>query len=99
MHFSQISDRPPVGVVDDVLKVVIGLFLGGPADDADGSPHLDVAAVLACQSLCLGDAASAGLRRVDSVEVHIRVSDREPASGLGTACVHHQRVLARIRPW
>src|SRR2546426_958931 len=92
MHLGEISDRSPVGVVEDILKVVIGLLLGGTADDAHGRPHLDVATALTRQSLGLGDAPGTGLWCFDRVEMHIRVADGELASGLGAAGGHHQRV-------
>src|SRR6266446_1484558 len=99
MHLGEISDRSPVGVVEDILKVVIGLLLGGTADDAHGRPHLDVATALTRQSLGLGDAPGTGLWCFDRVEMHIRVADGEPASGLGAAGVHHQRVCVIEGPW
>src|SRR5436309_2158949 len=99
MHLGEISDRSPVGVVDNILEIIIGLLLGGTADDAHGRPHLDVATTLTRQSLGLGDAAGTGLWCFDRVEMHIRVVDGEPASGLGAAGVHHQRVCVIEGPW
>src|SRR2546425_5429691 len=99
MHLGEISDRSPVGVVEDILEVVIGLLLGGTADDAHGRPHLDVATALTRQSLGLGDAPGTGLWCFDRVEMHVRVADGELASGLGAAGVHHQRVCVIEGPW
>src|SRR5206468_11124088 len=83
MHLGQISDRSLVGMVDDVLDVLIGFFLGRATDDADGRPHLNFAPVRARESLRLRDASGTRLRRLDRIEVHVRVTDREPAAGLG----------------
>src|SRR5438552_8638694 len=99
MHLGEISDRAPVGVVEDILEVVIGLLLGGTADDAHGRPHLDGATALTRQSLGLGDAPGTGLWCFDRVEMHVRVADGELASGLGAAGVHHQRVCVIEGPW
>ena len=92
VQVGQIADRSPVGVIDDVLEVVVGLPLSRAADDADRRPHLDVAAALARQSLGLGDTGGAGLRSLHRVEVQVRVADRERAPRLGAPGVHHQRV-------
>jgi hypothetical protein len=71
-------------VVDDVLKVVVGFLLGGPADDADGRPHLDVVSVLPSESLGLGDARGADLGRVDRVECmsECRIANARPVPEL-----------------
>src|SRR3989442_7767212 len=96
MHLGEISDRSPVGVVEDILEVVIGLLLGGTADDAHGRPHLDGATALTRQSLGLGDAPGTGLWCFDRVEMHIRVADGELASAtriyILTPSKHHRPV-------
>src|SRR5438034_8703557 len=92
VQVGEIADRAPVGVLDDVLKVVIGLLLRGAADDSHRRPHLDVAAVLTGKAFGLGDTWGAGFGCLDCVEMHVRVADREPAARLGAAGVHHQRV-------
>ena len=97
MHLGQVPDRAPVGVVDDVLDVVVGFFLGGAADDADGRPHLNRAPVRACESLRLRDTRGARLRRLDRIEVHVGVSNREQATGLGAPGVHHPRHALTVR--
>src|SRR2546427_5675052 len=99
MHLGEISDRSPVGVVEDILEVVIGLLLGGTADDAHGRPHLDVATALTRESLGLGDAPGTGLWCFDRVEMHVRVADGELASGLGAGGVHHPRGCVLEGPW
>src|SRR5215510_4719188 len=86
------SDRAPIGALDDVLEIVVGFFLRGATDDADRRPYLDVAAALEGQALGLGDARGAGFGSLHRVEVHVRVADGEPASRLGAAGVHHERI-------
>ena len=81
VHVGEISQRSPVGVIDDVLDVVIGFLLGRSADDANGRPDLDVAPTLTRQPFRLSDALNTGLGCVDAIEVHVRVTDRELASG------------------
>ena len=81
VHVGEISQRSPVGVVDDVLDVVLGFLLGRSADNANRRPDLDVAAALTRQSLGLRDALDTGLGRVHAIEVHIRVADGELAAG------------------
>src|SRR5439155_5555411 len=54
-------------------------------------PHLNLAPVRARESLRLCDASGTPLRRLDGIEVHVGVTDREPAARLGASGVHHQR--------
>src|SRR5206468_4977201 len=54
----------------------------------------DVAATLAGQFLGLRDTRRAGLRCFHRIEVHVRVANREQATGLGAAGVHHHRIVA-----
>src|SRR4030095_13368421 len=70
VQVGQISDRSPVGVIDDVLEVVVGLPLGRATDDADRRPHLNLPTPRPRQSLGLGDAGGAGFPRLPHVQAH-----------------------------
>src|SRR5438477_5491181 len=98
MQVRQVSERAPVGVLDQVRDVVVGLGLGLSANDADGSPDLDLPSNVAGLLLCVGYAVGAVLGRAHTVEVHVRVLNGEFPSARRATRVHHGWSLVAVRP-
>jgi hypothetical protein len=81
MHIVEISQRSPIGVVDNVSYVVLGFLQGGPTDNAYRRPDLDSAPLFTRQTLRLSNALTAILGCVDPIEVQVRVADGEATTG------------------
>ena len=94
VEVDDVADGGHVGVLDDVLREVGCLALGGAADDADGRPDLQLAAHLDSATAGVGDTLGAVLGQPHRIEVQIGVAQGEGAAAGRGAGVHHDRCIA-----
>src|SRR5438093_663692 len=79
-------------MINNITKIIIGLILNKTTDNTHQYPHLNLTATLTHQSFNLNNTHGTNLQDLHRIEVHVRMEDREPASHLGAANIHHQRI-------
>jgi hypothetical protein len=89
----QVVHRAPVGVLDTMLDVLVGLTGGGSADDAHRRPYLDGSAGLSGAPFRFRNSVDAVFRaRTPSMQIS---GEREGAARGRCAGIHHDRRCQR----